>query len=101
EYLPEKRRLRAHAFWLNGAFLESYEQPIEGTPCAAVVQERRLLHIYSGMGELYPDAPDVRALGVVSYLGVPLFALDGSVMGHLAVLDTKPLPSEPRLISLF
>src|SRR5262245_27315901 len=34
-------------------------------------------------------------------MGVPLFDLAGEIMGHLAVLDTKPMPAEPRLISLF
>jgi PAS domain S-box-containing protein len=34
-------------------------------------------------------------------MGVPLLDTDGAVMGHLAVLDTKPLPPEPRSISMF
>jgi hypothetical protein len=35
EYLPELRRLRAHAFWLNGAFLPHYEHALNGTACQA------------------------------------------------------------------
>jgi PAS domain S-box-containing protein len=101
EYLPGARRLRAHAFWLNGAFLDAYETAIDGTPCEAVVEGKRLLHIPDRILELYPDEPDLKPLNAVSYLGVPLFDTDGSVMGHLAVLDTKPLPAEPRLLSLF
>jgi PAS domain S-box-containing protein len=101
EFLPESRRLRAHAFWLNGGFLQHYEQPIDGTPCEVVISGGRLVHYPDRMGELYPHDPDVRDLGVSSYLGVPLRDSDGSVMGHLAVMDTKPLPPEPRLLSLF
>jgi PAS domain S-box-containing protein len=101
EYLPERRRLRAHAFWLNGAFLDAYETAIDGTPCEAVVEGKRLLHIPDRILELYPDEPDLKPLNAVSYLGVPLLDADGAVLGHLAVLDTKPLPAEPRLISLF
>ena len=37
----------------------------------------------------------------VSYLGVPLMDPAGTVLGHLAVLDSRPMPKEPRLISLF
>lgn len=33
EYLPETRRLRAFAFWLNGGFLEDFEHAIDVTPC--------------------------------------------------------------------
>src|SRR5262245_33848887 len=101
EYLPETRRLRSDAFWLNGAFLEHYEQPMDGTPCQAVVDGKRLLHIPDRVLEIYPEEPDLSAVKAVSYMGVPLFDADGSVMGHLAVLDTKPLPSEPRMLSLF
>jgi PAS domain S-box-containing protein len=101
EYLSDSRRLCAHAFWLNGKFLEFYEQPIDGTPCENVITGGRLVHYPDRMGELYPHDPDVRALGVRSYMGVPLRDADGTVMGHLAVMDTKPLPPEPRLLSLF
>ena len=38
EYLPESRRLRALAFWLNGGFLDHYEHAIDGTPCQAVIE---------------------------------------------------------------
>ncbi|HAB17955.1 MAG TPA: Fis family transcriptional regulator [Verrucomicrobiales bacterium] len=101
EYLPEVRRLRSDAFWLNGKFLQQYEHPVDGTPCQAVVDGRRLLHITDRILEIYPNDADLEAVGAVSYLGVPLIDSDGSVMGHLAVLDSKPLPAEPRLISLF
>ena len=53
------------------------------------------------MVELFPTDPDLRALNAVSYLGVPLLDTRGNVIGHLSVLDTKPLPADPRRISLF
>lgn len=101
EYLPDERRLRAHAFWLNGEFLPHYNQPIQGTACEAVVEGKRFLHIPDRILEIYPGNGDLREMKVVSYMGVPLFDTDGSVLGHLAVLDTKPLPPVPRLISMF
>jgi len=101
EYLPEQKRLRAYAFWLNGAFVEHFEYNIVGTVCAPVVEDKRLVHIPDRLLELYPGDPDIRALNAVSYLGVPLLDTQGEVMGHLSVLDNKPLPADPRLISLF
>src|ERR1044071_6404926 len=62
EYLRDARRLRAHAFWLNGAYLESYETPIDGTPCEAVVESKRLLYIPDRILDLYPDEPDLKPL---------------------------------------
>lgn len=101
EYLPEAHRLRAQAFWLNGAFVENFEYDVVGTACAAVVESRKLIHIPDRLIELYAGDPDLASINAVSYLGVPLLDIDGEVMGHLSVLDTKPMPPEPRLISLF
>jgi len=66
-----------------------------------VVEDKRLIHIPDRLLELFPGDPDIRALNAVSYLGVPLLDTEGAVMGHLSVLDTKPLLADPRLISLF
>jgi PAS domain S-box-containing protein len=101
EYLPELKRLRACAFWLNGAFVEHFEYNIIGTACAAVVEEKRLVHVPDQLLDLYPGNPGTRALHAVSYLGVPLLDTRGEVMGHLSVLDTRPLSAQSRLISLF
>ena len=52
--------------------------------------------------DLYPKHPDeFPGHGVVSYLGVPLLAQDGRVLGHLAVIDVRPMPDEKRLLTLF
>lgn len=101
EYLPEKNRLRSRAFWLNGSFVENHEQDVPNTPCAVVLTERKLVHYPDRILEIFPDEANLRAQSMVSYMGVPLFDTVGEIMGHLAVLDTKPMPVEPRLVSLF
>jgi len=101
EYLPESERLRAYAFWLNGQFVENFEYDIVNTACATVVKNKKLVHIPERLLEIHPGDPDIRALNAVSYLGMPLLDTAGEVMGHLSVLDTKPLPAAPRLVSLF
>jgi PAS domain S-box-containing protein len=101
EYLPETRRLRAYAFWLQGMFIDHFEYPIAGTACAPVVESKQLVHIPDRLVELYPTHPELVPVNTVSYLGVPLLDVQNEVMGHLSVLDTKPLPAEPRLISMF
>jgi PAS domain S-box-containing protein len=66
-----------------------------------VVESKQLIHIPDRMIELYPNEPELVDWNAVSYLGVPLLDIRGEVMGHLSVLDNKPLPADPRLISLF
>ncbi len=101
EYLEQPPRLRALAFWLGGQWVRDYEHAIEGTPCQAVVEGRRLVHYPDKILEIYPEEPDLRSIGAVSYMGVPLLDVDGKILGHLAVLDTQPMPAEPRALALF
>ena len=49
-----RTRLRALAFWMGGTWVEHFEQVIDGTPCQAVVDGRRLVH--------FPERIPVRAL---------------------------------------
>jgi PAS domain S-box-containing protein len=101
EYLCEVARLRTYALWLNGQFVENFEYDIAGTACAPVVESKKLIHIPDRLIELYPSAKNFVGGTAVSYLGVPLLDPRGDVMGHLSVLDTKAMPADPRLISLF
>ena len=101
EYLEEAGRLRALAFFLKGEWITDYEYAIPGTPCETVVKERRLVHIPADVAQLFPNDPDLTAFGAVSYMGVPLQNEDGTVLGHLAILDSNPLPPDPRLQSFF
>jgi PAS domain S-box-containing protein len=101
EFLPAERRLRALAFWLGGQWVEHYEQDIDGTPCQAVVENHRLVHYPDRILELYPEEANLRRMEAVSYMGVPLADLDGTILGHLAVMDSKPMPADPVRLTLF
>ena len=101
EYLPEPRRLRALAFRLGGKWVQGYEHLIDGTPCQAVVEGARLVHYPEKVLELFPHEADLRAMGAASYMGVPLLDVDGRVLGHLAVIDRRPMPEDPRALSVF
>ena len=101
EYIEEERRLRALAFWMGGRWIHGWEMVIDGTPCERVVNERCLIHIPDNLLDIYGNDPDVRAVGAASYMGMPLLDLDGKILGHLAVLDLRPMPKEPRAEALF
>jgi len=94
-------RLRAVAFWLGDRFVPDYEYELAGTPCEPVFRECRLVHIQDRLVELYPNDPDLKPVGAVSYMGVPLLDVDGAILGHLAILDKHPLPAEARVLALF
>jgi len=99
-YDEPTRTLRALSMKMRDQWLDNYSYPIEGTPCQAVVEEQRMLHIPDRLIDLF-EADLAKQYGSVSYLGVPLFDVDGRIIGHLAVLDDKPMPEEPRGIAIF
>jgi len=101
EYFPEKRRLRALAFWLDGQWVKDYEVDIAGTPCEQVIDTARLVHIPDHILEIYPQEKELRQAGAVSYMGVPLQDATGTVLGHMAVIDRRPIPEEPRVLAIF
>ena len=101
EYFPETRRLRALAFWMEGQWVKDYEVDIAGTPCERVIDTAKLVHFPDRILEIFPHEDELKAAGAVSYMGVPLQDLDGNILGHMAVIDRRPIPEEPRVHAIF
>ena len=101
EFLPDQFRLKAFAFWLDGKWIPDYEYAIKGTPCEPVIESKELYHVAEKVIELYPNDPDLKPCGAVSYMGVPLKDVNGCILGHLAVLDNRPMAKDPQIVSLF
>ena len=96
EFFRETRRMKALAFWMDGNWINNWEMDITGTPCEKVYETAKMVHFSDNLLDMYPTEPDVVAIQAVSYLGMPLIDLDGTILGHLAVMDTRPMPEEPR-----
>ncbi len=101
EYLRDHGRLRSLAFWLDNGFLEHYEYDIAGTPCEPVINSRQLCHFRDNISQLFPKDHDLPRFNAVSYMGVPLFDTDDTILGHLAVLDSEILPDQETVEPLF
>jgi transcriptional regulator with GAF, ATPase, and Fis domain len=100
-YIPKKRRLSSLAFWRDGSFVDSYDYNIAGTPCERAIDDGCLVHYPDRATDLFPLDEDMKKLGIVSYMAVPMLDTDGAMMGHLAVMDDQPMPEEPLLVPLF
>jgi len=102
EYDAAAETLHALAFWFGDRWVEDYTYRIAGTPCETAIKETRLVHLPDRVVGLYPGQPGgFTEAGVVSYLGVPLLDEDQRVIGHLAVVDTRPMPEDKGLLGLF
>ncbi len=101
EYLEDARQLHALAYWSDGRLSRDFLIDIAGTPCEAVVRQSGMVHYPDHVIRLYPENADLKAIHAASYLGAPLLDREGRVIGNLAVLDTRPMPEDPRARTIF
>lgn len=104
EYLEEKKRLRAIAFYIGNQWVRDFEYPIAGTPCEVVVEEKRLVHVRDNLFDQYkgnPELKDFRKNRAVSYLGMPFEDTNGKILGHLSVIDQQPIPEDQQVVNVF
>jgi len=83
---------RSRAGWGKGQPLPTFDVPARG-PCETVLT-RKFVHHPSKLRELYPHVQLIQDIGVESYCGVPVVSSSGLVLGHLAVMDSNPMPDE-------
>ena len=95
EFADSKSRVRTKAFWMDGKFIDDQEWELADTPCEEVLRGH-FCHHPAGVWKRFPKEE-----GIESYLGVPLIDSDGEVLGHLALFDSREMPSEPRLLYTF
>ena len=98
ECLPQER---AHslASWFGNAAGPEFEYDLRGTPCFEVVAGRTCHHECQ-LQKLFPDDKPLVKMEAESYLGVPLRDSKGLVIGHLVIIDDKPLARDPLVLSV-
>jgi PAS domain S-box-containing protein len=84
------------AYWSDGRLVPNIEYELPGTPCAEVIHGG-ICFYPRGVEDRYAETEP----GIQSYLGVPLLAADGRILGHLCVFDERPMPEEPRTLTVF
>jgi signal transduction histidine kinase len=90
----EATRVRVAAAWYDGAFLEErFEYDTDGQPCALVV-ERAMVAFPAALTERFPEDRAAVEMGLESYLAICLRGADNTHLGHLAVLDARPMEAE-------
>jgi PAS domain S-box-containing protein len=99
ELNEDRTYFRTVAAWGRGAFLPNFEAPLQGTPCEAVLNGQ-MSHYPRDLQLLFPSAASLVGWRAESYCGVPLFDSSGQVVGHLAILDDRPMPDGTRSLSI-
>jgi GAF domain-containing protein len=64
------------------------------------VLEGEVCYYQEGLQQLFPLDKGLADWGAQSYLGVPMLDRAGRVIGHIALLDDKPMERDARAIDL-
>jgi PAS domain S-box-containing protein len=80
-------RVRTLAYWsVDKGLRDNFEFALSGTPCDEVLSEGRQCFYPQDLASLFP-----REAGYEAYLGMPIIASDGRVLGHMALRHRGPL----------
>ncbi len=94
---PQNTRVRTLAFWLHKNFTQNIEYDLKGTPCHEVIRHAKYYCYEDNIIAKFPEDLDLVELKAESYAGIPLIGSNGNVIGHLAVLDTRPLANNETM----
>ncbi len=87
-------KARTLAVFANGEIVPNFEYNLQKTPCKAVLEDT-ICYYHRGVKQAFPEDTDLIRLNGESYLGMVLKDSAGKVLGHLAVIDVKPMEVDP------
>jgi formate hydrogenlyase transcriptional activator len=88
-----RTRARSLAFWSGDGIADNFEYEVADTPCKGVF-EGGLCYYPRGVQRAFPKDLDLVSLKAESYLGAPMVDAAGQVIGHIAVLDERPMEDD-------
>lgn len=100
EFAADETVVRTLAVWVDDDHVSNFEFGTEGTPCKGVL-DGAIQHFADDVQAEFPQNELLRRLGACSYLAIPLTNAEDKVVGHLAVIDDKPLAADARQLSIF
>ena len=100
EFASVPGRVRMLAYWMRDDFARCVEYDLRGTPCEAVLRGETV-HYERGVHQLFPNDAWIVRDRIESFLAVPMVLADGTVIGHLAAADDRPIRGLSRDLSIF
>jgi formate hydrogenlyase transcriptional activator len=98
ECLPHQRA-RSLAFWVGDEPGPDFEYDLHGTPCLKVAEGRTCFYDCD-LQRLFPEDKPFVTMHAESYLGVPVRDSSQRVIGHLVIIDDKPMVEDPLVLSV-
>ena len=87
----------------HGSAQDNFTYPLIGSPCEQVMCHQQV-YVPEHLVEAFPEDALLRRMGLQSYFGAVLEAVDGQALGVVLVADDKPMQKDPwlhRMLGLF
>ncbi|HEX2237165.1 MAG TPA: sigma 54-interacting transcriptional regulator [Gammaproteobacteria bacterium] len=97
EFAGVRTRVRTLSFWAGQGFADNIEYDLTGTPCEEVLAGE-VRYYPENVQAYFPEDHGLAEMQAESYLAIPLINKVGDVLGHLAVLDDKPMAPQRDLL---
>lgn len=88
------------AFWKGDNFAKPLAYPLANTPCDRVINAGETCYYPVGVQALFPKDQDLVDLNAQGYVGIPIKDSAGAIIGHLAVIDQRPLKLQDYEMSI-
>jgi transcriptional regulator with GAF, ATPase, and Fis domain len=92
-------RARSRAVWMGEGFAPPFEYDLTDTPCMKVATGQTCLYA-SHVQDYFPQNKFLPRMNAQSYLGIPLWNAARHVIGHLVLVDDKPMSDDPLWLSV-
>lgn len=90
----EPPRARTQSSLQGGEFADPIEYSLAGTPCEEAWKGKRCF-FGDRVRQHFPNDRWLAQWGVESYLAYPIQEVEGTVIGHVAVMDVRPMVQDP------
>lgn len=90
----EQGLVQTLAFWTGKGYSESITYKTAHTPCEKVVQGE-WSSFPKGVRGLFPKDRLLEEFNIEGYQGIPILDISGNVLGHLGIMDDKPIEDAP------
>ena len=79
------------AYWEQGIIGENVSFQLKDSPCENVLNMKNVCVYSDKVTELFPNDQWLQDKGIESYIGIPLIDSKANILGHLALMDSKPM----------
>lgn len=85
-----KEQAEVKAIWKGGKFVEVFQYDIEHTPCKLVLDSSNIL-VFDKVRLRFPLDKFLQDPNCEDYMGLSIRDIHGNAVGHIYMLDSKPL----------